>query len=234
MIFGPVIVCSCKLDRSINKVKEWNEAIPDRDCRDCETRNHSGVRLTGMNQSLQITDVVKESARDAGFELAGIAPVHEFDELDHFPEWIAAGRAGEMKYMEARDESGALKRASLRSTLPWVRSVIVCAINYNTAQPYSTQVDDPQRGWISRYAWGKEDYHDAVMNRLRIVESKLRDAAGQSQDCRIANPLLRGHRPAGRTGLCQVCGHRLDRQEHLHHQSEAGVVAVSGRDPDFA
>ena len=99
-----------------------------------------GLRL---NSSSEITNLVKQVARDAGFELAGIAPVHEFDELSRFQEWIAAGRAGEMKYMEARNDSGALKRASLRSTLPWVRSVIVCAINYNTAQPYSTHVDDP-------------------------------------------------------------------------------------------
>ncbi len=126
----------------------------------------------------QITQLVKQAAREAGFELAGIAPVHDFVELDRFQEWIAAGRAGEMKYMEARNESGILKRTSLQSTLPWVRSVIVCAINYNTAQPYSTQADDPQRGWISRYAWGKEDYHRAVMNRLRAVETKLRSAAG--------------------------------------------------------
>ena len=102
-----------------------------------------------MNQSTHITDLVKQAAREAGFELAGIAPVHDFDELDRFREWIAAGRAGEMKYMEARDESGSLKRASLRSTLPWVRSVIVCAINYNTAQPYSTEANDPQR-WVQR------------------------------------------------------------------------------------
>jgi epoxyqueuosine reductase len=127
-----------------------------------------------MNQSSQITNLVKQAARDAGFDLVGVAPVHEFAELDHFREWIAAGRAGEMKYMEARDESGALKRASLRSTLPWVRSAIVCAINYNTAQPYSTQASDPQRGWISRYAWGQRDYHEAVMGRLYIVENKLR------------------------------------------------------------
>ena len=126
----------------------------------------------------QINQLVKQAAREAGFELAGIAPVHDFVELDRFQEWIAAGRAGEMKYMEARNESGILKRTSLQSTLPWVRSVIVCAINYNTAQPYSTQADDPQRGWISRYAWGKEDYHRAVMNRLRAVETKLRSAAG--------------------------------------------------------
>ncbi len=134
-----------------------------------------------MNQSTHITDLVKQAAREAGFELAGIAPVHDFDELDRFREWIAAGRAGEMKYMEARDESGSLKRASLRSTLPWVRSVIVCAINYNTAQPYSIQAHNPRRGWIARYAWGQQDYHDAVLNRLRVVETKLRAIVGGSQ-----------------------------------------------------
>jgi len=134
-----------------------------------------------LNQSTHITDLVKQAAREAGFELAGVAPVHDFDELDRFREWIAAGRAGEMKYMEARDESGSLKRASLRSTLPWVRSVIVCAINYNTAQPYSIQAHNPQRGWIARYAWGQQDYHDAVLNRLRVVETKLRATVGGSQ-----------------------------------------------------
>ena len=135
-----------------------------------------------MNQSRQITSLVTQAAHAAGFELAGIAPVHEFGELDRFREWIAAGRAGEMQYMEARDETGALKRASLRTTLPWARSVIVCAINYNTAQPYSTEAKDPQRGWIARYAWGQKDYHDAVLARLRMVEKQLRDAVSTSSE----------------------------------------------------
>jgi len=133
-----------------------------------------------MNQSSQITDLVKQAARAAGFELVGVAPVYDFDELDRFREWIAAGHAGEMKYMEARAEAGVLKRVSLRSTLPWVRSVVVCAINYNTAQPYSSEADDPQRGWIARYAWGHEDYHQAVMSKLRTVENQLRQATSEA------------------------------------------------------
>ena len=72
---------------------------------------------------------------------AGLAAVRQFCELNVFPEWIADGRHGEMKYMEARDEAGELKRAALARVAPWARSVIVCAINYNTAQPYSTQTD---------------------------------------------------------------------------------------------
>ena len=72
--------------------------------------------------------------------------------------------------------SGSLKRASLANVAPWARSVIVCAINYNTDHPYSTQVRDADRGWISRYAWSREDYHDAVLRRLKRVEAALRQA----------------------------------------------------------
>src|SRR3984893_14748456 len=117
---------------------------------------------------------IKQCARNAGFDLCGIAPVRDFAELQVFPLWIADGKHGEMKYMKARDEAGELKRASLARVAPWARSVIVCAINYNTAHPYSTQTVDASRGWISRYAWAREDYHDAVLRRLKQVEDELR------------------------------------------------------------
>jgi epoxyqueuosine reductase len=128
-----------------------------------------------------LSELVKQAARDAGFELAGIAPVQDFPELRHFPAWIAAGHAGEMKYLESRNDAGELKRASLHAAVPWARSVIVCAINYNTAPPYSTEVTDSSCGWISRYAWSQEDYHEAVLGKLRAVEAKLR-AAVADQD----------------------------------------------------
>lgn len=123
-----------------------------------------------------IKRIVQQTAEAAGFEVCGVAPARGARELHYFPEWIAAGRAGEMKYMEARDEHGELKRGSLARVAPWARSVIVCAINYNTGHPYSTEVREPSRGWISRYAWSREDYHDAVLRRLREVEATLRDA----------------------------------------------------------
>ena len=127
-----------------------------------------------LSRITQVKAIVKRAAEEAGFEVAGIAPADDTPELNHFPEWIAAGRAGEMKYMEARDERGDLKRASLSRVAPWARSVVVCAINYNTDHPYSTQANDPSRGWISRYAWSREDYHDSVLQRLRQVEAALR------------------------------------------------------------
>jgi epoxyqueuosine reductase len=127
---------------------------------------------------------VQQFAREAGFELCGIASVRGFRELEVFPQWIADGQHGEMKYMEARNEAGELKRTRLANVAPWARSVIVCAINYNTAHPYSTQTGDKSSGWISRYAWSREDYHDAVLRRLRAIEARLHEFL-YSADCKF-------------------------------------------------
>jgi epoxyqueuosine reductase len=130
---------------------------------------------------ISISALIKQFSHQAGFELSGIATVEDFSELSYFSDWISAGHAAEMKYLESRDAGGKLKRASLKSAFPWARSVIVCAINYNTAQPYSTEPHAAGQGWIARYAWGQEDYHDAVLRRLRAVERKLHEHfAGRS------------------------------------------------------
>ncbi len=136
----------------------------------------------------QLSRLVKDAAAQAGFDLAGIAGVGEFPELEYFPTWIAEGRGGEMAYLQARDEQGRLKRASLRSVAPWARSVVACALNYNTAQPYSTQVNDSDRGWISRYAWSRRDYHQVVLRKLKQVEAKLRECSLAAHDIRPVAP----------------------------------------------
>ena len=125
-------------------------------------------------KAIDVKAIIQRAAEAAGFDLCGIAPATDAPELEYFPAWIAAGHAGEMKYLEARNDQGALKRESLSHVAPWTRSVIVCAINYNTAHPYSSEVHNPTRGWISRYAWSREDYHDAVLRRLKQVEAALR------------------------------------------------------------
>src|SRR6185369_6462022 len=121
-----------------------------------------------------ISELVKQAALSLGFDLAGIAPVEQFGELDYFPEWIAAGHHGEMRYLESRTDSGELKRSSIQKAAPWARSVVVCALNYNTGQPYSTEFKDSTRGWISRYAWGQRDYHDVILPKLRELEGKIK------------------------------------------------------------
>ena len=129
----------------------------------------------------EIAQAAKLAAADAGFDLAGIAPVRTEDlpELSAFVEWVDAGRAGEMKYLESRTETGDLRRSAATNAAPWVRSMVVCALNYSADKPYSVEVDDPARGWISRYAWGTKDYHDALLPRLKQVEAAIKQLASE-------------------------------------------------------
>jgi epoxyqueuosine reductase len=139
--------------------------------------------MEGMMISDEIVAAAKQAAREAGFDLAGIAPVARQDlpELDAFIRWVDEGRAGEMKYLEKRTESGELRRASAANAAPWVRSMIVCALNYSADKTYSTEVHDPERGWISRYAWGSKDYHDALLPRLQQVEAAIKQLAAKRE-----------------------------------------------------
>ncbi len=126
-----------------------------------------------MSAEINLKQELQRLALEVGFDLAGVAGVADTPEHSFFPPWIADGRAGEMKYLEARNEAGELKRASLANAGPWARSVVVCALNYNTDQPYSTHAGAPTQGWISRYAWSQRDYHDVVLEKLRRLEARL-------------------------------------------------------------
>ena len=123
--------------------------------------------------SSHLSSEIKRLALEAGFDLAGIAPAADAPEHALFPQWIANGTAGEMRYLEARNEAGELKRASLASAAPWAKSVVVCAQNYNTDQPYSTHAGSTMQGWVSRYAWSQRDYHDVLLPKLRQLEARL-------------------------------------------------------------
>src|SRR5277367_6180506 len=146
-------------------------------------------------QSASISDLVSEFAKGAGFSAAGIAAVPEPGSVDDFAElrlvepWIEDGRAGEMEYLKRRDESGRLLRSSLRIALPWARSVVVCAANYNSSAPKSIDPASAGQGWIARYAWSGErsqddsvrpsDYHKVLLKRLRAIEAKLKEEFGE-------------------------------------------------------
>jgi epoxyqueuosine reductase len=114
---------------------------------------------------------VVERATSLGFSLCGIVPMGKFPEHEAFGEWLARGYGGEMSYLsDARRREPSL-------VMEGARSVIVCALNYNTANPYShegagSRVDDGPRGWISRYAWGR-DYHEVLWERLNALEDAL-------------------------------------------------------------
>jgi epoxyqueuosine reductase len=91
-----------------------------------------------------------------------------------------------MSYLERRTSSGELVRGDLRLSLPWARSVVVCAINYNAEGPRSMDAVPHGAGWIARYAWSGRraadgtlapaDYHDELLARLRQIEGRVQGA----------------------------------------------------------
>jgi epoxyqueuosine reductase len=119
------------------------------------------------------TALIEKRARALGFDLCGVARAEKFPELARTEEWLARGYAGEMRYLaDAR-------RSNPESAMPGIRSVIICALNYNSEQPRSTDVTDSldhdgPRGWISRYAWGS-DYHDVMREKLDGLLAALRE-----------------------------------------------------------
>jgi epoxyqueuosine reductase len=115
---------------------------------------------------------VKALALEAGFDLVGIAGVEPPREAAFFADWIAAGYAGGMEYLTRRKE---------QRVQPWARSIVCVGLQYDTPHPYSASVA-PDRGWISRYAWG-DDYHEVVMERLAVFERCLKAEIGDFE-CR--------------------------------------------------
>lgn len=104
---------------------------------------------------------IKARARQAGFDLCGIAAASAHPELGFLRTWLARGFAGEMDYLSRTAE----RRADVRHVVPEARSVIVLGTLYNTDRPYSESIDDPSRAHIARYAWG-DDYHLVIERRL--------------------------------------------------------------------
>jgi epoxyqueuosine reductase len=81
------------------------------------------------------------------------------------------------------------RRQSPQSVLPGSKSVIVCAINYNTPQPHFMGVhpdNSPEAspgGWISRYAWGT-DYHEILGAKLESFVSAMRTQFAEPFDAK--------------------------------------------------
>lgn len=128
-----------------------------------------------------ITNRIRTHARDAGFSRCGIASAGPFPETRHFFPWLEAGFHGEMDYL-AKDPQ---RRADVTLVRGWTRSVIMLALDYHTDHPLSVDVPEVEgRGWISRYAWGR-DYHAVIEKRLkRLVAALERDVGVPSEQFR--------------------------------------------------
>ena len=125
------------------------------------------------------SDEVRAHARSLGFDLCGVAPAAAHPELRFFQQWLAAGYAGEMAYLQR----SAQRRGDVREVLPSARCVIVFGTVYNADRPYSTENADPSQAEIARYAWG-DDYHDVIRERLERMLAWLRERVGPSLEAR--------------------------------------------------
>lgn len=126
---------------------------------------------------MRLASIIKQSALEVGFDLAGIASPSALEDLAFLPQWVKKGYSGEMRYLADP------RRDDPRHVLPSVKSIICVGLIYNTPYPYSTDTADQiekgnatqssstpagdlgSRAWISRYGWGK-DYHDVLRSKL--------------------------------------------------------------------
>jgi epoxyqueuosine reductase len=126
---------------------------------------------------------IEQRAKSLGFDVCGVVHAAKFPELAQTEEWLARGYAGEMNYLSDA------RRSNPESVMPGLRSVIACALNYNTEHLKSIDVvseadaDEP-RGWISRYAWGS-DYHEVLRRKLEELAVALRGQFEEPFEARV-------------------------------------------------
>lgn len=128
---------------------------------------------------MTLADWIKERGRALGFNRVGIAPASDLPELAFFAEWRARGYAGTLDYLHQP------RRADVRRVLPRARSVICCALVYDTDYPRSTELPpNPECGWISRYAWG-DDYHDVLSEKLGALQAAIAEKLGPGFESKL-------------------------------------------------
>ncbi|MCU1251561.1 MAG: putative Fe-S protein [Edaphobacter sp.] len=198
---------------------------------------------------------LRERAIEAGFDTAGVAPVDAIDsatdsgnspgrlDAERFAAWVAAGRAGEMEYLKRRDEQGVLLRTGVQVPMPWARSVIVCALNYNAAGPLSIDSAPSGTGWIARYAWSGQvaaagtnsttdelvptDYHDQLLGRLRQVEAAVRERFPCETRCYVDTGPLVERAMAAKAGVGWIGKNTCVINQKLGSWLLLGVVVTS-------
>ncbi len=132
-----------------------------------------------------LANLLKKRALEIGFDLAGIAPISAWKDLEFSRRWVEQGYAGEMRYLENP------KRHDPRSILSSAQSVICVGLVYNAPLPYSTEVvthgraplqasNSESRAWISRYAWG-QDYHRLMRSKLEKLRHAVKTMAADAE-----------------------------------------------------
>ena len=117
---------------------------------------------------IDLTSRLKSAADRLGFALVGACPAVSPTGVSRLSEWLEKGYAGQMAYLEVRQQA----YEHPRHVLEGVRSVLMLGLPYRTAEPQTPQ---PGQGRISRYAWGAGDYHDVIHDKLKKLIASLHE-----------------------------------------------------------
>jgi epoxyqueuosine reductase len=118
---------------------------------------------------------IKRWGRELGFQKVGISDTELRADEEHLLNWLSQGFHGEMAYM-ARHGSHRSRPAEL---LPGTLRVISARLDYwpaGAADPWQV-LNDPQAGYVSRYALGR-DYHRLLRRRLDILAERIQAETG--------------------------------------------------------
>ncbi len=124
------------------------------------------------------------AARQAGFDLCGVAVAGPAPHEAALRGWLEAGFHAEMAWMSRTADL----RADPRLVLPGARSVIMLAVNYATEEPPGPP-SSAACGRIARYARSR-DYHELLRPRLRQLEADLQAAGGRTRSFVDSGPVL--------------------------------------------
>lgn len=141
-------------------------------------------------------------AREAGFDLVGIAPLQAPPDAERFASWLAEGRHGSMGYLER----GA--QATLRPDRAWPagRSLLMVGMAHSRN---AVELEDGSR--VARYAAGR-DYHNVIGKRLQKLRRRLAREALLSPGSAFvdATPLMeRSHARAAGLGFASKAANLL-------------------------
>ncbi len=117
---------------------------------------------------------IKDWGRELGFQKVGIAGIDLAADEQRLATWLAQGRHGTMEYMQRHGT----RRARPAELVPGTLRVVAARMDYRVdAADADSVLRDPQLGYVSRYALGR-DYHKVLRARLARLGDRIAAAAG--------------------------------------------------------
>ena len=112
----------------------------------------------------ELTQRLKSEAERLGFTLSGCCRATNPPDIELFQQWLDAGYAGQMNYMTHRAKA----YEHPEHVLTGAKSILMLAVNYRTE---TARTCSTGQGRVSTYAWGSQDYHDLLHDKLqRLVQ----------------------------------------------------------------